>query len=497
MEPILDVLIIGAGVSGIGMASRLVMECPDKRIALIERRQRIGGTWDLFRYPGIRSDSDMYTFGYQFRPWSSYKTLADGKAIREYVSDTAKQYGLHDKIHFGLKTQAAEWSSADQCWTLTTLNEATGENETFRTRFLVAATGYYNYDQGYRPQFPDEERFQGQIIHPQHWPEDLDYTGKKVVVIGSGATAITLVPSMAKTAAHVTMLQRSPTYIMSIPAWDKISEVLSRVLPDSVNYRLARRRNLFVWRSMYKASKRFPAATRRLILSQARKRLGAQYKEENFSPSYNPWDQRLCAAPDGDFFDAIRSGKADVVTDTISAFTENGIRLSSGKELEADIIITATGLQVQMLGGMQMVVDGKPQDLSQKMLYRGALIEDVPNMAWVIGYVNLSWTMKADLTSEYVCRLLKHMDQRNAVVATPVDHAHCRASESILSALEAGYVQRADHTLPRQGTRAPWQVLHHYEQDKVTMLQEGIDDGILQFETQRATPAHIPVEKAA
>ena len=498
MSKILDVLIIGAGVSGIGMASRLAMHCPDKSFAILERRKRIGGTWDLFRYPGIRSDSDMYTFGFNFRPWASYKTLADGPSIREYLADTAQHFDVQDKIHFNLKTESANWSSQDNCWTVTTHNEATGESEIFRARFMVAATGYYNYDAGYKPSFENESDFKGQIIHPQHWPENLDYQDKKVVIIGSGATAVTLVPFMVDKAAHVTMLQRSPTYIFAIPAFDKLSALLGKVLPASLNYRLARRRNLFIWRKMYKACKRFPNLTRRFIINQAKKQVGEQFREKDFSPNYAPWDQRLCAAPDGDLFKAIKSGRASIETGKISRFTETGILLESGEELKADIIISATGLNLQMLGGMQISVDDEEKILSKKMLYKGALIEDLPNMSWVIGYVNLSWTMKADLTSEYVCRLLQHMDENGYTVARPVDHDNCRINESVLGALNAGYVNRADSTLPRQGNKAPWQVLHKYEEDREIMLSQPISDGILQFSADQKPKAKvIPLVKAA
>lgn len=498
MNKIHDVLIIGAGVSGIGMASRLAMHCPEKSVAILERRSRIGGTWDLFRYPGIRSDSDMYTFGFNFRPWQSYKTLADGPAIREYLADTAQHFDVQDKVHFNLKTESADWSSDEQCWTVSTHNEASGENEIYKGRFLVAATGYYNYDKGYRPQFENEQAFKGQVIHPQHWPENLDYQDKKVVIIGSGATAVTLIPSMAEKAAHVTMLQRSPTYIFAIPAFDKMTALLGKVLPEGLNYRIARKRNLLVWRKMYQACKRFPKFTRRFIINRAKKQVGDSFREEDFSPSYGPWDQRLCAAPDGDLFDAIKSGQASIATGHIDQFTENGILLKSGEELEADIIVTATGLNLQMLGGMQVNVDGAEQKLNEKMMYKGALIEDIPNMSWVIGYVNLSWTMKADLTSEYLCRLLNHMDTNNYVVARPVDHEGCRVDSSILDALEAGYVQRADATLPRQGSKAPWQVLHKYEVDKTIMLSESIADEHLEFAPENSHGAKVvPFDKVA
>lgn len=489
MSELHDVIIIGAGVSGIGMASRLKMNFPNKKVTILERRKRIGGTWDLFRYPGIRSDSDMYTFGFNFKPWSSFTTLADGGAIRNYLDETASDFDLKNSIHYNLKTESADWSSADQCWTISTTNEATGKSVTYRTRFLVAATGYYNYDKGYRPEFANESDFKGQIIHPQHWPENLDYAGKKVVVIGSGATAITLVPKMAKDAQLVTMLQRSPTYIANIPAVDKISKTLSKVLPDSINYKIARRRNVTIWRNMYKLSKRFPGPVGRFLVSQARKQTGDAFKSENFTPHYGPWDQRLCAAPDGDFFAAVKSGKAEVVTDTIAKFTEKGILLNSGKELEADIIVTATGLNLQLLGGMQVKMDGDIIDMPQRMMYRGSLIEGVPNFSWVVGYVNLSWTMKADLTSEYVCRLLKHMDKTNAVVATAPLSPQLRSNDSILGSLTAGYIQRSGSMVPRQGLEQPWMVTHNYEIDRKLLLREAIDDGIVQFEAPRPATA--------
>lgn len=493
MSMLHDVIIIGAGVSGIGMASRLKMNFPNKKIAILERRKRIGGTWDLFRYPGIRSDSDMYTFGFSFRPWSSFTTLADGGAIRNYLDETADEFALKDSIHYNLKTESAEWSSADQRWTIRTTNEETGKPEVYRTRFLVAATGYYNFDKGYRPDFENEAAFKGQIIHPQHWPEDLDYTGKKVVVIGSGATAITLVPKMAGKAGLVTMLQRSPTYIASIPARDKISAVLSKVLPESINYRIARRRNLMIWRNMYKLSKRFPGTVGRFLVNQARKQTGAAFKSEDFTPHYGPWDQRLCASPDGDFFAAVKSGQAQVVTDTIARFTEKGILLNSGKELEADIIVTATGLNLQLLGGMEVRIDGEKTSMPDRMMYRGSLIEGVPNFSWVVGYVNLSWTMKADLTSEYVCRLLKHMEATNTVVATAPLSPHLRSTDSILGSLSAGYIQRSGAMVPRQGLAQPWIVTHNYEVDRKLLLRAPIDDGILHFEAAKAAPAEHKV----
>jgi monooxygenase len=481
MQETYDVLIVGAGLSGIGMACHLARDCPDKKVAILERRHAIGGTWDLFRYPGIRSDSDMFSFGYKFRPWNALQVLADGPSIRRYVSDTAREYGIDRKIQFGLKITGADWSGAQQSWSVTAVEEASGQLRSFRCRFLVSCTGYYNYDQGYLPRFPGEERFQGLRIHPQHWPENLDYRGKRVVVIGSGATAVTLVPAMAEQAASVTMLQRSPSYIFSVPGYDKLSEVLGRFLPNSWVYGMARWRNITLQRWIYKAAKRWPGLVRRLLLAGVRGQLGKGYDMQHFTPRYQPWDERLCAVPDGDLFKAIKAGRASVVTDQIETFTERGIRLKSGQELEADIIVTATGLQLQVFGGVELRLDGRPRPLNNLMTYKGVLLQDVPNMAWIFGYTNAPWTLKADLASEYVCRLLEHMDRRGATVVT----AHAPQGElqdaTILGSLSSGYVRRASDTLPRQGRDLPWKVLHNYERDRPMLLDQPIDDGLLSF----------------
>ncbi len=483
-----DVLIIGAGLSGIGMACRLARECPGKRVGIIERRNAIGGTWDLFRYPGIRSDTDMFCFGFDFRPWDQLKVMGDGPVIRQYVADTAREYGVDKKIQFGLKMTAAEWSSEQACWTVTTLHEASGETRTYRANMLVGATGYYNYDQGYLPSFPGQERFQGQRIHPQHWPENLDYAGKRVVVIGSGATAVTLVPAMAAKAGHVTMLQRSPTYIFSLPAYDKLSGLLRHVLPESWVFGLARKRNILIQRWMYRAAKRWPDKVRSWLLNGVRKRLGPDYDMRHFTPRYNPWEERLCAVPDADLFEAIKAGKASMATDQIETFTETGIQLKSGQHLDADIIITATGLQVQILGGAELKVDGQSRPPSSVMTYKGTLMQDVPNMAWIIGYTNAPWTLKADIAARYICRLLKHMDQHGYVAAIPrAPEGVMQNDESILDSLGSGYVQRARNELPRQGEDLPWRVLHHYERDSVMLLKDPIDDGVLEFRTAART----------
>jgi cation diffusion facilitator CzcD-associated flavoprotein CzcO len=477
-----DVLIIGAGLSGIGAACHLARECPDKRVGILERRQSIGGTWDLFRYPGIRSDSDMATFGYQFRPWNGLKTLADGPSIRRYVADTAREYGIENKIQFGLKITRLEWSSPQERWIVTAVNESTGETRIFRSRFLLGCMGYYNHDQGYSPQFPGADDFKGLRIHPQHWPEGLDYRGKKVVVVGSGATAVTLVPSMADDAAHVTMLQRSPSYIFSVPGTDKIAGTLRRFLPQNWVHRLVRSYNLILQRVIYKTARRWPNLVRNLLLAGVKKQLGKDFDMRHFTPNYMPWDQRLCAVPDADLFKAIRSGKASVVTDEIETFVHDGIRLKSGCRLEADIIVTATGLQLQFLGGAELVVDGQVRPVSSLMTYKGVLLQDVPNMAMIFGYTNSSWTLKSDIASGYVCRLLKHMDSRKLSVATPRAPAEAVVHEEpILGSLSSGYVRRGADSMPRQGRDLPWRVLHNYERDRPMLLKQPIDDGVLSF----------------
>lgn len=486
MDKVLDVLILGAGVSGIGMACRLKSEQPNKSFAVLERRERIGGTWDLMRYPGVRSDSDMYTFGYQFMPWRSYQTLADGTSIRNYVTDTARAFDVEDCIEYGLRCTAADWDSEQQLWTVTATHEASGETRQYRARFLVSAQGYYNYDQPHRPAFVNEAAFKGQILHPQHWPEDLDYSGQKVVVIGSGATAVTMVPAMAEQAAKVTMLQRSPTYIYSLPGWDRMTELLDKVLPKAWTYAIARKRNLEIWLSVYKLCRRFPKTMRKVIVGQAERLLGDAFNPEDFDPKYNPWDERLCALPDADLYKAMRSGDAEIVTDTIDCFTENGIRLESGRELEADIIVTATGLSVQMFGGMRLNVDGQRCDPAEKMAYKSVLIQDLPNFGWIFGYINLSWTMKADMSSLYLCRLLAHMEEQGQAVVIPRDNDNMQLETSVLDQLSSGYVRRARDILPRQGKAMPWIVRHNYREDKKMMLRTPIADPA-HLETQAPT----------
>ncbi|WP_339846342.1 NAD(P)/FAD-dependent oxidoreductase [uncultured Halopseudomonas sp.] len=478
----LDVIIVGAGLSGIGMACHLTHTCPDKRFVVLEKRAAIGGTWDLFRYPGIRSDSDMFTFGYKFRPWNELQVLAGGDSIREYIRETAEEFHITDKIHFNTATEHADWSSEDQQWTVTTTDATTGEQKIYTCNFLVGCTGYYNYEAGYLPEFPGVDTFKGTCIHPQHWPTDLDYAGKKVVVIGSGATAVTLVPAMADTAEHVTMLQRSPSYVFSVPGHDKISEVLGKFLPQKWVYNMARKRNIVMQRWIYKAAKRWPDKTRQVLLKGVSKKLDDQSNMKHFTPSYNPWDERLCAVPDADLFEAINKGKASVVTDHIDTFTEKGIRLKSGQELEADIIITATGLQMQMLGGMQISLDGEPCPLNEQMTYKAVMMQNVPNLAWILGYTNAPWTLKADMASLYICRLLAHMEETGKQVAVPLDKHGQIEKDSIMGSLQSGYVQRANGILPRQGRALPWRILNNYELDSVLLLKESLDDGVLTFD---------------
>ena len=489
-----DVLIIGAGLSGIGTACHLQAELPQLTVAVLERRQRVGGTWDLFRYPGVRSDSDMYTFGFEFRPWLDVKVLADGPSIQQYIADTAAEFGIDDKIHYGLTVLAAEWSSVESRWTVTAQHDTAEHPRTYTCRYLISCTGYYNHDAGYLPAFPGADRFTGSVVHPQFWPEDLDYAGKNVVVIGSGATAVTLIPAMADDVEHITMLQRSPSYIFTLPAVDRISGFLGRFLPEKWVYGLARKRNIAVQRRLYQACRRWPERMRRILLWLVRQQVGPAVDMSHFTPTYMPWDERLCAVPNGDLFKALKSGRASVVTDHIEMFTERGILLKSGRELEADIIVTATGLNVQMLGGIQLFVDGEPRELHDQMTYKAVLIEDIPNLAWIVGYTNASWTLKSDIAARYLCRLFKYMAAHGHTVAIPRDATGARLDVGMFNQLNSGYVQRAQETLPRQGSTPPWKVLMDYEQDRTMLLDDPVDDGLLEFDTAAVSAAsvHIP-----
>jgi cation diffusion facilitator CzcD-associated flavoprotein CzcO len=475
-----DVLIIGAGLSGVGAACHLKRECPGKTFALLEARDAMGGTWDLFRYPGIRSDSDMYTLGYSFKPWTNPKAIADGPSIRDYIRDTAREYGVDKKIRYRCKVKHANWNPKDANWIVDVLNTQSGDITQLSCNFLISCTGYYNYTAGYTPEFSGRERFKGQIIHPQHWPEDLDYSGKKVVVIGSGATAVTLVPAMTDKAGHVTMLQRSPSYVAAVPLEDKISNNLRRYLPEKLVYRLARTRNVAFTLGFFKLAKARPKPIRRLLLSQVKRQLGPGADMKHWTPSYNPWDERLCAVPNGDLFKVIRKGKASVVTDHIDHFDETGIQLKSGEHLDADIIITATGLDLQMLGGATLAVDGKPFMLSDTMNYKGVMFRDLPNLAMVFGYTNASWTLKADITCEYVCRLLKLMDKKGLRQVTPRNHDPALTEEPFVD-MRSGYIQRALGKLPRQGSKAPWKLHQNYALDLANMRYGKMEDDCLEF----------------
>lgn len=486
-EQLLDVLIVGAGLSGIGAAHHLQRHCPNKRFAIIEARDAIGGTWDLFRYPGIRSDSDMYTLGYSFKPWCNAKAFADGPSILSYIAEAANENGIREKIRFGQKMISAAWSSNEACWTVEIEHAASRARTHLRARFLYMCSGYYRYDQAYRPSFAGEERYQGTIIHPQFWPEGLDYAGKRVVVIGSGATAVTLVPEMAKSAAHVTMLQRSPTYVVSSPAEDRLAQGLNRYLPERLAYRITRWKNIFKGVFYYWLLRNFPAMTKRRMVAMAGNALDKNYDiKTHFTPSYDPWDQRVCVAPDGDLFRAIRSGQASVVTDNIECFTTTGLRLKSGQELQADIVVIATGLKVQLLGGSSLTVDGKPFDMREAITYKGVMLSDLPNVAMVLWYTNASWTLKADLTSTYVVRLLRYMDRHRKTMAVP------RRERGIVSQaffdFTSGYIQRAQDELPRQGSRRPWRAYQNYLKDLFTIRFCRIDDGVMRFDDKKEMP---------
>ncbi|SNC62015.1 Predicted flavoprotein CzcO associated with the cation diffusion facilitator CzcD [Marinobacter sp. es.048] len=485
-----DVLIIGAGVSGIGMACHLKRECPGKSFAILERRQSLGGTWDLFRYPGIRSDSDMFTFGYNFRPWTGGKVLADGASIKNYVAETAREHDVERHIRFGLAVKTADWSGVDNCWKLKALNEVTGETEHYTANLMVGCTGYYNYDQGYKPDFPGESDFRGQIVHPQHWPENLDYTGRKVVVIGSGATAITLVPTMAEKAEHVTMLQRSPTYLMPLPSIDKVTLALQKILPEKTAYRLTRARNISISRFLYRRSRKSPQFMRRVFLGIIKRKVGDIADMRHFTPDYNPWDQRLCVVKDGDLFQAMKAGKAAIATDHIDRFTETGIRLKSGEELEADIIIPATGLDIQMLGGIRPTVDGEEVVMKDKVIYKNVMVEGVPNAGMIFGYTNSSWTLKVDIAAEYLCRLMNLMDKRGYRIVVARDTENSRGEDTVLGSLDAGYIRRAADRLPRQGTHGPWKSSQNYLEDVKILRFEPIEDGYLEFDGKRTRASH-------
>ena len=473
-----DLIIVGAGISGIGTAYWLQEKCSGTRYTLLEARSQIGGTWDLFRYPGIRSDSDMFTFGYRFKPWENPKSLSDGESIRNYLLETARESGIDHRIRFGHRVLSAAWSTQDACWTLEVAH-AEGTS-TFKARFLYMCAGYYSYEEAYRPRFEGEDSFQGPVIHPQFWPQDLDYTGKRVVVIGSGATAVTLVPSLAAKASHVTMLQRSPTYIMKLPNRNGLYISLKKWLPKNLAYRLTRWRNLAMAMGLFGFSRAFPGLVKRLLMKGAAKELPEGYPvDKHFNPSYIPWDQRLCVIPDGDLFRAIREGKADVATEEINHFTPTGVALKSGEHLEADVIIAATGLKVKLLGGAHLTIDGKPLDTHEVLVYKGMMMSGVPNFATAFGYTNNSWTLKTDLTANLVCRILNHMERKGYRIVVPQVPGDI-AEEEFLP-LDSGYMKRAQHMLPKNGSRRPWRVYQNYLMDMLLTRFGRVRDRHLQF----------------
>jgi len=470
----LDVLVVGAGLSGVGAAVHLQTQCPDLSFAVLESRDAIGGTWDLFRYPGIRSDSDMFTLGYSFKPWTSTRGIADGPAILEYVRETARQHDVESKVRFRHRVVRSEWSSEDARWTVTVQRTDTGEELQLTCGFLLMCSGYYRYDQGYTPEFPGLDRFAGQVVHPQLWPEDLDYEGKRVVVIGSGATAVTLVPAMAEKAAHVTMLQRTPTYIAPLPAHDIVARALQGRLPERATYALVRWKNILRTMASYQVSRHRPEAMKKLVRWGLERSLPEGYDiDTHFTPPYDPWDQRFCVVPDGDLFQSLSQGTSSVVTGRIETFTEKGVRLESGEELEADIVITATGLQMLVLGGMEVVVDGRTVRLSETVGYKGLMFSGVPNLALSLGYTNASWTLKCDLTSQFVCRLLSYMDEHGLSRAVP--RRDPSVPEEPLLDFTSGYVRRAIDTFPRQGAVVPWKLYQNYIRDLWLIRRSRLD----------------------
>lgn len=499
-----DVLIIGAGISGIGAAYHLQTMCPDRDFVILEGRQALGGTWDLFRYPGVRSDSDMHTLGFSFRPWRADKAIADGPAILQYLRDTAEEFGIDQRIRYGHRVTAASWDSAAGQWTVTisaTSADGSIEHRTMTAGFLSVCTGYYSYRGGHEPEFAGRDDFAGQIVHPQKWPEDLDHAGKRVVVIGSGATAVTLVPAMASTAAHVTMLQRSPTYVVAAPDVDRVANALRAVLPGKAAYAITRWKNLARGQFIYGRTRKAPQKVRTMLLDLVRKEIGDELTDAHFTPSYDPWDQRLCLVPNGDLFESLKSGQASVVTATIDRFVPEGIRLDDGTVLEADLIVTATGLQLVTVGEMDIDVDGEPVDFSETWTYKGLGYSGVPNLVSTFGYINASWTLRADLVAEYTCRLLNHMTEAGASICTPT----LRPSDANMPQrpwiedFSAGYMQRMMPMLPKQGDRAPWQNHQRYRPDKKALRDSPVDDGVMRFSSPSGSssvaeaPAQVPV----
>jgi monooxygenase len=484
-----DVVVVGAGLSGIGAGYHLQTMSPDRSYVILEGRESLGGTWDLFKYPGVRSDSDMHTLGFSFKPWTEAKSIADGPSILKYLKQTVSQFGIDKHIRYGQLVTKAQWSTDDAQWTVTSTNKATGASNTYTCSFLFMCSGYYSYKKGHTPEFTGRERFKGTIVHPQEWPTDLDYAGKRVVVIGSGATAVTIVPSMADKAAHVTMLQRSPTYMVSRPDHDVLANRMRKVLPPKMAYNLTRFKNTWRQQLVYNKTRTDPNKVKQLLLGGIQLELGAEYDiAKHFTPNYNPWDQRLCLVPNGDFFKSMREGKASVVTDHIASFTETGIQLASGEHLDADIIVTATGLELVTLGEMDFFVDGNQVDFAKTWTYKGFAYSDIPNMASTFGYINASWTLRSDLTAEYVCRLLNHMRKKGVVQCTPRlrEQDHNMKERPWIDGFSSGYMQRMMHRMPRQGDHEPWINPQNYRRDKKMFRHSPIDDGVMQFSKQSA-----------
>ena len=493
----LDVLIVGAGLSGVGAAHHLQDSCPWATYAVFEARDAIGGTWDLFRYPGIRSDSDMFTLGYSFRPWPGEKAIADGSSILQYIKDTATEAGIDQHIRFHHRIVTASWSTDDAVWTVTAERTDTGEHVELTCGFLLSCSGYYRYDHGHQPEFRGMDRFPGEVIHPQAWPEDLDYAGKRIVVIGSGATAVTLVPSLAATAEQVTMLQRSPSYVAAVPAKNPLAQLLRKVLPHDTAGPIIRWALALLTQSSYVVSKKRPELMKWLLRKGVERELPKGYDiDTHFTPKYNPWDQRLCVVPDGDLFKAIRSGAAEVVTDTIDTFTETGLLLDSGTELDADIIITATGLELLFIGGIELSVDGEVVDLPSRLSYKGMMLEGVPNMAVAFGYTNASWTLKCDLTCDYVCRLLNHLRDTKLRQCTPINSDPSVEAGPLL-ALASSYIQRAADRFPRAGSKFPWQMHQSYLRDYRAMTHSDLHDNAMRFTSPNPESASAPVLEAS
>jgi monooxygenase len=479
-EQIVDVLIAGAGISGIGMGVHLKRQCSGFTFTMLEQRDDIGGTWSLFNYPGVRSDSDMHTLGFDFEPWTHKKAIADGPSILAYITRIVEKYKLREHIAFDQKIVSASWSSDEALWTLTMANKF-GEQHKKRGRVLFMGTGYYDYEQGHEAVFEGREDFLGQIVHPQFWPQDLDYANKKVVVIGSGATAVTLLPAMAKTAEHVTMLQRTPTWYAVRSSEDRIANGLGKIMPSQWAYNIIRKRNVWLQSILYKYARSKPKRVIKLLMKNVRKALGSEPNSTDFTPPYNPWEQRLCLVPDGDMFTAMREGKASIETDHIAYFTKKGIQLNSGKHLDADVIITATGLKLAMAGKVAFTVDGAKIKFSEHFYYKGCMFSNIPNMAIVFGYLNASWTLKADIVSHYVCRLLNHMQQRSLAIANPQLDDPDALEEEAMFDFSSGYVKRASNILPRQSKIMPWRITQDYRFEKNVLLKEPVNDGVLTF----------------